>query len=657
MPSRDRNGYSLELEDISTVTDSNSTVSDKGGVGRTLDKALNNIGQRLELAIGRIAERRFGKGPNVLVGRMLHTDDWDRRDCQHPFCFHGASQRYRQSPPKFLSPGTPTTEKAMQLLFDSFCPDCRAAHKASLVSSREFIHGSERLIEYLNGKNKTCQQLAVQYISAFMYFHDDFRSFFASKGAHESLKNIVLNLLLLGNGPELLSPSQRALVSMEDTESLLAIQEYDALRQAASCVDGTGPELWAQQRFSEDIRPQLFRIANAMIDSVLEPNQSILTGIGLRLLLGVPYLRFYDAEAHLILSTESLLSMWYQLVLNTDPVVRRPLSQLIPLLYEPGCASHTYLWDLVDDSPKVVPPLVLSTVCKYLGSNIVHFPALMLSSELLNLVKLKDNIAKWVPSLDDVLRDPLLYIPYYVTSALFKLSADFHKEQVFALQEAQGGYPIHSPILFTALTTICSHQPRWIDVSSKLEMRPLLQQYIHSSDCNIWSRAETLDSICLGLLCVLVPPKKMVPVKLRLSLTTTDGLTHPTDTVLWVPLPDMFQDPLCEHQPITIPRGPWATIPMHIGHYRTGNHDKGRLVLLSADLQPLSPVVGGSGWPKRLHILAVRVGKGQTNPGAPDPELYWMTQGYLIHAFTLGSSRNSLDPKRVFRSYSGETVG
>ncbi|KDQ56436.1 hypothetical protein JAAARDRAFT_311825 [Jaapia argillacea MUCL 33604] len=241
----------------------------------------------------------------------------------------------------------------MQILFDSFCPDCRAGHKDRLLTSPEFILGSRRLIEYLNGRNKVCQMLAVQYISAFMCFHDDFHSFFASMGAQESLKNLLLNLLLLRNSPELLYPSQRALVFIEDTESLLAIQESASLLELMRSVDDMGLELWATQRFSEDVRPRLFRIANVMLNSVLEPTHSTLSSIGLRLLLfPYAYLRFYDAETHLTLSTDSLVNMWRQLVINTDPVVRWSLSQLIPLLYRSVCmTSHTYLWDLVKDSP------------------------------------------------------------------------------------------------------------------------------------------------------------------------------------------------------------------------------------------------------------------------------------------------------------------
>ncbi|KDQ56442.1 hypothetical protein JAAARDRAFT_70722, partial [Jaapia argillacea MUCL 33604] len=83
-----------------------------------------------------------------------------------------------------------------------------------------------------------------------MCFHDDFGSFFASMGAQESLKNLVLNLLLLRNSPELLYPSQRALISMEDTESLLAIQESASLLKLIISVDDMGLELWATQNFS-----------------------------------------------------------------------------------------------------------------------------------------------------------------------------------------------------------------------------------------------------------------------------------------------------------------------------------------------------------------------------------------------------------------------
>ncbi|KDQ56435.1 hypothetical protein JAAARDRAFT_36591 [Jaapia argillacea MUCL 33604] len=94
MPTRTSHGYSLEFDDLSIVADSASTVSYNGGVGRTVEKILGNIGKLLELAILRVAERRFGKGPNALVGRMLCIDDWDVRRCQHPSCVHGVFQPY-----------------------------------------------------------------------------------------------------------------------------------------------------------------------------------------------------------------------------------------------------------------------------------------------------------------------------------------------------------------------------------------------------------------------------------------------------------------------------------------------------------------------------------------------------------------------------------
>ncbi|KDQ56443.1 hypothetical protein JAAARDRAFT_311876 [Jaapia argillacea MUCL 33604] len=421
--------------------------------------------------------------------------------------------------------------------------------------------------------------------------------------------------------------------------------------------------------------------------------------------------------------------MWRQLVISTDPVIRWSLSRLIPGLYRSVCmTSHTYLWDLVNDRPMHsefqqlrslwkslvqfrliypdifdrVPPPVLAAVCKYLGCSIVHFPALIPRSQLVDLKKLAEGVTQESrESLDALLRDPVLSMPFYVASTLFNLSIDFHKEQVFVLQGAQCGYPIqratppstrrglcsqlvnlvlHSAYIFAALTTICSRRPQWIDMASKLEIRPLLQQYTQSSDRSIRSRAQTLDSICLvrrdGL------EWACNGVALRVGPTQADGSCeieasfdhyrwpyppcrqhvegcqylflvdrlHSDLAVLWVPLSDMFKDPLCEHRPITIPRGPWATTAMHVGRYRTGNHDKGRLVLLSADLRPLSPVAGGLGQPKKLHVLAIRKEKVPYNPGAPDPEVYWMTEEHLVHAVTLRTSSNKFDPIRLYRT-------
>ena len=55
---------------FSIVTGSESTMSGRRGVGRTLDRFLQSGGRQLEAAIARIGET-LGFGPHALVVRLL----------------------------------------------------------------------------------------------------------------------------------------------------------------------------------------------------------------------------------------------------------------------------------------------------------------------------------------------------------------------------------------------------------------------------------------------------------------------------------------------------------------------------------------------------------------------------------------------------------
>ncbi|KDQ50906.1 hypothetical protein JAAARDRAFT_62926 [Jaapia argillacea MUCL 33604] len=201
-------------------TDSDETVSDLTGPGRTLGNALSFAGRKLQKILGKSAER-FGVGPNAVMDRIVDVVDgltFERLPL--PFKRLGRPTRHvLQSPQPF--------ETLIQKVFEYRSDGVRN----EFLNDPAFNLGCKQLITLLRHGRTQTQYSAINYILAIICAYPQSVDIFIHLGALKVLQELVQDGAFIPRSDPgwslLLAPSRRALTFLSENEVLTVIKEMN----------------------------------------------------------------------------------------------------------------------------------------------------------------------------------------------------------------------------------------------------------------------------------------------------------------------------------------------------------------------------------------------------------------------------------------------
>ncbi|KDQ49645.1 hypothetical protein JAAARDRAFT_63588 [Jaapia argillacea MUCL 33604] len=198
--------------DFEALSDSDGSLSDQMGPGRTLGRWLSHSGGKLKQVMGGAAER-LGLGPNAVMAEILSR-------ANHHALIRKAdsdSRSFMRSPPPFSTllweiSGKGDIENGVLMLDD------------------KLIDGYRKLVELLRDKNQSNKLIAIYYIVALTCAFLDSQAVFLDLGALEIVQSIYTYSTMLPlrhrDRDLLLVPSRRALVVLSESHILASVKEY-----------------------------------------------------------------------------------------------------------------------------------------------------------------------------------------------------------------------------------------------------------------------------------------------------------------------------------------------------------------------------------------------------------------------------------------------
>ncbi|KDQ58748.1 hypothetical protein JAAARDRAFT_57638 [Jaapia argillacea MUCL 33604] len=199
---------------------SSSTASDLPGPGRTLGKAIDQVGQKLEGVLSRVIERS-GRGPNAVAddALMLLDRTWEERKRIQPRVPPKQSRGFLRSP----------------LGLDQFVENIVLYNRrrlpltsVELQNNTRLVQTCRKLVRYLKDNSSNNRYLAVSYITALVLTVPGIQPVFDNLGALDEIR--MQSFLLTRNNPDrdyLLAPSRRALVVLSESQALTTIKAFD----------------------------------------------------------------------------------------------------------------------------------------------------------------------------------------------------------------------------------------------------------------------------------------------------------------------------------------------------------------------------------------------------------------------------------------------
>ncbi|EPQ55075.1 hypothetical protein GLOTRDRAFT_93627 [Gloeophyllum trabeum ATCC 11539] len=295
--------------------DSNSTMSSRPGLGRTLDRPLRKAGDAVVAMISRMCED-MGRGPNALMARMLTSGEWGAHRCHSLFC-----RVYQDSLGPAVLWSCPSIEKILDILFSPYCQKCRECYALSLVRDEIFTEGCRKLVQGIRGSNQSIQRLCAHYVCALSHFHPSFRQQLLRSGAQEALEELC-TAAILWREDLLARPATNALDSLSKTLLLPVIKDFSASKLR---VDEYYPCPLSEGDLSS-MEPKTWECVTELL-YYLSLTQMI-----------APLAKALDAEV--------VEWLWSELLSSRDPVARGVLGRLICNLYDfLSYAAFTNRWD------------------------------------------------------------------------------------------------------------------------------------------------------------------------------------------------------------------------------------------------------------------------------------------------------------------------
>ncbi|TFK51094.1 hypothetical protein OE88DRAFT_221586 [Heliocybe sulcata] len=431
-----------------SLSDSESTVSNRPGLGFTLDKSLTKAADKVVRILTRMSEG-LGRGPNALMGRMLISGEWGAYPCHSRYC-----RVHQDSLGPSILWSSPSVDNVLDILFSPYCPQCRERYVKSLTRSEVFLDGCRKLVEGVREPNPSARRLHAYYISALSYFHSSFRCRFLELGADNALRDLR-NEGKLWPRDFLVGPATRALFSLTETVIMPVVRVFDEQKRK---VDAYFPRPLPEHDLSA-IEAQTCDFVSTLLQALASPSLQVLAAYHLSLALVLSYHGLTQMVAPLsrALNAEVVDWLWGQLLRSEDPVARGALGRLLCNLYDflsyaaftskwsadIGVSAGIWLWrtlwvpffDLRSDLVSVVAirKHVVCRVCK------VFFRWSRTASSICYEAQadIQELLVKYEPStltrkrrrLSQDQESPITVLIQKIASPLFRLAASLEKER------------------------------------------------------------------------------------------------------------------------------------------------------------------------------------------------------------------------------------
>ncbi|KDQ49642.1 hypothetical protein JAAARDRAFT_200649 [Jaapia argillacea MUCL 33604] len=200
--------------DIEALSESDGSLSDQMGPGRTFGKWLSQSGGKLKQVMGGAAER-LGLGPNAVMAEILSRAN------------HYALKRKYDLGPRSLLPLRSPRPFSTLLLETVGKEDLESG---VLMVDPKLMDGYRKLVDLLRDNNHSNRLLAIYYIVALTCAFLDSQALFLDLGALGIIQDIYTYSTMLPlrhrDRDLLLAPSRRALVLLSESHILASIKEY-----------------------------------------------------------------------------------------------------------------------------------------------------------------------------------------------------------------------------------------------------------------------------------------------------------------------------------------------------------------------------------------------------------------------------------------------
>ncbi|KZT23523.1 hypothetical protein NEOLEDRAFT_534743 [Neolentinus lepideus HHB14362 ss-1] len=326
-----------------SFADSDSTISNRPGLGLTLDKPLRKAGAKVVHLISRVSED-LGRGPNALMGRMLTSGKWGTYPCHNLYC-----RIHQDSLGPSILWSSPSVENVLDILFSPYCPKCRDYYSESLMRSEVFVDGCRKLVQGVRENNQSALRLCAHYVGALSYFHPSFRCHFLKLKADDALRELQGHYMLWEQYL-LARHATGALASLTETVILPVIKTFDQLKRK---VDQYFPHPLSQHDLSA-IEHQTCECVSKLLQGLNNPDHQILAAYHLSLALVLSYHGLTQMTAPLAraLNATTIDWLWQQLLHSDDPVARGVLGRLLCNLYDfLSYAAFTSNWNAEVEVP------------------------------------------------------------------------------------------------------------------------------------------------------------------------------------------------------------------------------------------------------------------------------------------------------------------
>ncbi|KDQ60178.1 hypothetical protein JAAARDRAFT_205188 [Jaapia argillacea MUCL 33604] len=174
---------------FSFVTSTDSTMSDMGGPGRTLDRLISVAGTWVELRIGAVAQR-FGFGPRPILLRLL--DQLRGGFCSS--CVELVSDKLDDiTRDAGASVSLLIYRVADELLSWSVCKTCRGdGWREAVISYGPVVENCRALVEYLrqDDLHPSARALATECVTTLICLNSKFRTLFLDLGCLDTLESL-----------------------------------------------------------------------------------------------------------------------------------------------------------------------------------------------------------------------------------------------------------------------------------------------------------------------------------------------------------------------------------------------------------------------------------------------------------------------------------
>ncbi|TFK46152.1 hypothetical protein OE88DRAFT_1667994 [Heliocybe sulcata] len=311
---------------------SNSTSSGNIGPGRVLDGIFNKLGNQLTSFLSHISERKFRKGPNALVSRMLHPMDWGNCTCVSAWCPDNSKTATIPALGQSSAPRPPSIQRVVETLWASTCATCRERYAESLASSHGFERGCRKLLKALEYGSKSTQLLAAYYIVALLAFHPIVYRIFVQNDAHGILHHVLDRSRFFSEGAISVA-LRRALGTIDEINVLNPLKEIEALRMRIEL------DYYLGDRMSESemllLLPQVTRNHGLMLERLKNPQSGLVVASVLPLAQKAgwwPQLAVVPAFGH-ILDPPTTKNLWTMLCTSSDAMFQAVLGSFIRSLY------------------------------------------------------------------------------------------------------------------------------------------------------------------------------------------------------------------------------------------------------------------------------------------------------------------------------------